>query len=541
MDHVGSRNMLRPRYPKRSLAVALAVSVVSFAQPAQAFKSAGHNAIEGAAYYELTKTADGAALVCELVSEGYLEMPAGESPDSCGAGTIPSHNNGEFDARFELQISNGGQCFHFMASPIDTSDASKVFVSIAPVPNQMYVAAIPRCQRHLTRLTTLALGDDYRSDRAAIVAEIIHGIIDSYSAAHATRQWPDAGTATSGENSRSRIRWLHTWELNSFPPDAVRGHALHKTSDDRDGQWIRSDSLVCKATLGPRDLVERRCFSREGWAAVDAVEDFLRTVQSIRVDGMGCASPTWKHYVEDHFGAAVEVSTAELRARNQDDGTHFDYVEDYDARCEGQTRFDRKTVQDPRCARSWERVKRAYWFLSAFGEVRGGDAPLGNTAGPGLELERVIGELGDKVADAAGQGSPHLLGTFPQLRPSVGLRLGMNVPLSGSSKAGAEGGVRLTPLSFSFHPAFGIALFSAQFDALRNGEGWSALEAVSPVRLLIPQFWDISWRVDAVPLRLGLEWGQWRWTQGQSSLDNGKFDPLRFSLIVGFPLSTTPY
>ena len=270
---------------------------------AVAFDLEGHEIIEATAYKRLlaldsvpgagTAGLSGRALLASLMATGVLVRPLcfpGVRGGDCGPRQRlslplqywPPLRSGAPDLVMDRQISQRGQCQHFMArtadglSPIDPRDG---------VPRELAAPAYDRCVRVLGLVFDGILRDPALANwRVAGTYALMHGIEDSFSAAHANR-------AADG-----RIVHLLSWTLIDWPVYLFKGRfhfpatTHHAVSDPRDKEYLRWDARAhdgrpCGDLHNPYAVPEE-CLSDRALAAAGAVVDYLVLLYRLRASAL---------------------------------------------------------------------------------------------------------------------------------------------------------------------------------------------------------------------------------------------------------------
>ena len=325
--------------PRARRATSLFVAILAFglvmsrARSAAAFALVGHEVIEAAAYKRLMSArlvpgtrVSGRTLLATLIVDGVLYQPRCfdlAHPDGGGCplgGPLqvplaywPVLGSGTMDLILDRQLGQQGQCQHFMAT---TQDALSPPDPRTGVPTGL-AAAYNRC----ATIAGLAFEGILRNPRRAnwrLVGTyaLMHGIEDSFSAAHVVR------------DDRGRIVHLLSWTLIDWPAYFRRGlfafppATHHAVSDARDHDYLRADARTeagarCDALANPYAVPES-CLTPRALLAVAAIEDLLIDLYRLNAQaGEGAAtlwSPggaaIWREYLRAHL-AGAEV-TADL-------------------------------------------------------------------------------------------------------------------------------------------------------------------------------------------------------------------------------------
>src|SRR4051812_20235284 len=215
-----------------------------------AFELDGHYVIEAVAYQRLLGLAkvpdtevSGRGLLAALIAAGVLAEPRcfdDEHPgDSCRPQDRrerpltfwPRLGAGAADIIINRQLSDRGQCQHFMAQTVDGLSAPDPRLG---VPAALVTDAYSRCVTIVGAVFDGILRDPrLASQRLAGMYVLMHAIQDSFSAAHAAR------------DDQGRIVHLMSWTLIDWPTYLVHGRGAfpsrthHATSDRRDAEYLK--------------------------------------------------------------------------------------------------------------------------------------------------------------------------------------------------------------------------------------------------------------------------------------------------------------
>jgi len=310
----------------------VALALLGGARRAAAFGLDGHFVIEAAAYRRLLALprvpetdVSGRQLLGALIADGLLLAPpcfdgvrAGGACDAEARRAQPlafwpTLRAGAADIIVDRQLSARGQCQHFMA---ETEDGLSPIDPRFGVPGALVTTAYSRCVAILGAAYDGLLRDPALA-RTRLVGTyaLIHGIQDSFSAAHVAR------------DPHGRIVHLLSWTLIDWPDYLARGTLSfpaaihHAITDDRDADYLRpgatlGDGRRCDELLNPYAVPEA-CLTPRARAAVDAVEDFLVMTYRLRARAADAGRPAslsrpddlalWNAFVEKHL-ASVAVS-----------------------------------------------------------------------------------------------------------------------------------------------------------------------------------------------------------------------------------------
>jgi hypothetical protein len=334
---------IRPRSWRRaSLRVALLASglVTAGGRPVSAFDLGGHEIIEAAAYQRILSRnlvpgtgISGRALLATLIADGVLDQPPCFELDSRGRCRLggrldspiaywPVVGSGTLDLIIDRQLGQQGQCQHFMAR---TADGLAPLDPRLGLPGALATTAYTRCALILglvfdgilrtPRLANWRMGGAYA---------LMHGIQDSFSAAHAARdqQW--------------RIVHLLSWKLIDWPGYLRRGLTSfpaathHHVTDARDAEYLRvdgrsEDGARCDELANPYAVPES-CLTARALLAVAAIEDLLVDLYRVRDQASRErrtatltnpeSAAIWREYVDAHLASAE--ATADLPTASQD-------------------------------------------------------------------------------------------------------------------------------------------------------------------------------------------------------------------------------
>ena len=321
---------LCPGLPARLAAALICAGVLLNVGPAHAFLPAGHELIEAITYRRLLARASvlgpgvpGRALLAALITSGDLRPPRCFNParprGPCGPeerrqtplAYWPRLGSGAADLLIDRQLSEGGQCQHFMA---ETADGLSTMDAQLGVPLALATTAYLRCVAILGQAYDGILRDPRLAAwRVTGMYALIHAVTDSFSAAHAAR------------DERGRIVHLLSWTLIDWPRYLIRGvtdfpatthHAVH---DHRDADYLRAggrteDGRPCHELHNPYAVPET-CLTERALAAVAAVEDLLVMTYELRAraarEGRTAtlhatdAAAGWRAFVREHLASAV--------------------------------------------------------------------------------------------------------------------------------------------------------------------------------------------------------------------------------------------
>jgi len=322
--------------------VGLGLLVVLVSRPTAAFELDGHEIIEAAAYKRLlsleavtgtgTPGVSGRTLLATLIATGDLAQPPCFDPNhpagDCGPAQRlelplqywPVLGSGGPDLVIDRQLGQRGQCKHFMAR---TADGLTPIDPRFGVPRDLVTVAYDRCIRILG-LTLDGILRDPRlaSWRVAGSYALMHGIEDSFSAAHANRDPSGA------------VVHLLSWKLIDWPRYLLSGRPAfplethHAVTDRRDHDYIRwdassRDGRPCRDFANPYAM-PAECLTGRAASAVDAVVDYLVLLYRARTAALATGrqatifSPDsgsrdrWLEFARTHLRSATE--TVELPA-----------------------------------------------------------------------------------------------------------------------------------------------------------------------------------------------------------------------------------
>jgi hypothetical protein len=319
------------------IAAGLGLLAALAAGPAAAFELGGHETIEAAAYKRLlaldivagtgTPGVSGRTVLATLIATGDLARPPcfdlrHPMGDCRPAQRLdlplqywPILGSGTPDLVINRQLGQRGQCQHFMAR---TADGLTPIDPRFGVPRDLVTAAYGRC----IQILGLAFDGILRDPRLAgwrLVGSyaLMHGIEDSYSAAHADRD--DSGA----------IVHLLSWKLIDWPRYLFRGHLSfspdthHAVTDRRDYDYVRwdarsRDGSPCRGFHEPYAL-PAECLTERATAATDAVFDYLVMLYRVRTAAIATGRPAtlfspdsdtrdqWVQYSRAHLRSVTET------------------------------------------------------------------------------------------------------------------------------------------------------------------------------------------------------------------------------------------
>jgi hypothetical protein len=327
------RGSIRAARVRRWLTIGAAAAAVLCARRASAFGLEGHFIIEAAAYKRLLEMervpgtgVSGRALLAALVADGVLVAPPcfDRRNRFCGARDRleepltfwPRLGAGAADIIIDRQLSERGQCQHFMA---ETADGLSPVDPRLGVPGALATTAYSRCLMVLGAAFDGLLRDPRLAQRRLVgTYALMHAIQDSFSGAHAAR------------DGQGRIVHLLSWKLIDWPSYWAHGRAAfpaqthHGITDDRDEDYLFPDATTeegrrCASVRNPYALSER-CLTPRALAAVDAISDFLVLAYKLRARAFAAgreaslASPEdlalWREYVHKHLDSAAAPAEA---------------------------------------------------------------------------------------------------------------------------------------------------------------------------------------------------------------------------------------
>lgn len=314
---------------RRWLAVGIVAASVSMARRAAAFELDGHFIIEAVAYKRLLALAQvpgtdvsGRALLAALIVAGVLDEPpcfdGGNPHASCSDRARrerpltfwPRLGAGAADIIVDRQLSERGQCQHFMAETADGLSAPDPRLG---VPAAMATTAYHRCVKILGAAFDGILRNPRLTEvRLVGMYALMHGVQDSFSAAHVAR------------DDQGRILYLMSWTLIDWPSYLLHGRASfpaathHAITDRRDGDFLRRDGVAADGTrcadLHNPYAVPELCLTPRAGAAVSAIADLLVLTYRLRARAAAAhreaslASPDdladWRQYVQQHLPSA---------------------------------------------------------------------------------------------------------------------------------------------------------------------------------------------------------------------------------------------
>jgi hypothetical protein len=309
-------------------ALGIVLALLLAAAPARAFDLTGHEIIEATAYKRLLSMdavpgagVSGRALLAALIDARVLLPPPcfdltharGDCDERARLelplGFWPVLGSGTPDLVLDRQLGQRGQCQHFMAQ---TTDALSPVDPRAGVPGALATTAYVRCVTIFGSAFDGILRDPLLAHwRLAGTYVLMHGIEDSFSAAHAER------------DEQLRVRHLLSWTLIDWPRYLTRGIRAfpagthHAVTDHRDADYLRPrargpDGRACDAGVHPYAVPEA-CLTPRALAAVDAITDLLVLLYHLRArasaqgrlptlfaSAPGGESNEWLDYLREH-------------------------------------------------------------------------------------------------------------------------------------------------------------------------------------------------------------------------------------------------
>ena len=329
------RRSVRAARVRRWLTIGAVVAAALTARRASAFGLEGHFIIEAAAYKRLLAMervpgtgVSGRALLAALVADGLLVPPPcfDRRNRFCGARDRveqpltfwPRLGAGAADIIIDRQLSERGQCQHFMA---ETADGLSPPDPQLGVPRALATTAYTRCVMVLGVALDGILRDPRLAQRRLVgTYALMHAIQDSFSGAHAAR------------DRQGRIVHLLSWKLIDWPAYLARGQTAlparthHGITDDRDDEYLRPDATTddgrsCKSVRNPYALSES-CLTPRALAAVDAISDLLVLAYKLRARASAAGREAslasqedlglWRQYVRKHLDSAAAPAEAPL-------------------------------------------------------------------------------------------------------------------------------------------------------------------------------------------------------------------------------------
>lgn len=313
--------------PVRWGTLGFAVLVLA-AAPARAFDLTGHEIIEATAYKRLLAMdqvsgtgVSGRGLLAALIDQRVLLPPPcfdlararGDCDDRARLdlplGFWPVLGSGTPDLVLDRQLGQRGQCQHFMAQ---TSDALSPVDPAVGVPGALATTAYLRCVTIFGSAFDGILRDPALAHwRIAGTYVLMHGLEDSFSAAHADR------------DEQRRVRYLLSWTLIDWPRYLMRGIRAfpagthHAVTDHRDADYLRDgarapDGRACK-DLHNAYAVPEACLTPRALAAADAITDLLVLLYRLRAhaasqgrvptllaSSTGEEATDWSAYLREH-------------------------------------------------------------------------------------------------------------------------------------------------------------------------------------------------------------------------------------------------
>lgn len=235
---------MHSRLGMRPVLVALSCLAIAVGttRPAEAFKEAGHRAIEAAAYRELLETTAGRQALATLIAEGVLNPPSAPLPGptelldpeyatyTVDSLVVASHFP---DHLFDRQLQADRQCFHFNAAGGDYK-LTDVHYGNSRIPLGLVEDAYVQCIGVADSVLRGVLFDPRASQKAGTgMYTMMHIVEDSFADSHVARDqdW--------------RILYVKPWNLRTWPryffankhSEPIRSHFSaehHMGSDTRD-------------------------------------------------------------------------------------------------------------------------------------------------------------------------------------------------------------------------------------------------------------------------------------------------------------------
>jgi hypothetical protein len=323
-----------------ALIVAAGLVMTLAPRRASAFEPGGHEIIEATAYKRLLSLevvpgtrVSGRLLLATLIIDGVLRQPPcfdlSEPGGMCGPerrlelplAYWPVLGSGGPDLIIDRQLDERGQCQHFMAR---TSDNLTPLDPHLGVPVGLVTDAYARC----ARLAGVALDGLLHNPRLANwrlvgMYALMHGIEDSFSAAHVAR---DGRWNVQHLLSWTLIDWPTYFALGiySFPPETH--HAVH---DDRDLDYLRWDGRAdngqrCKTLLNPYAVPES-CLTERARHAASAIVDLLVAAYRVRAQAEAegrtptLSSPEgtvlWSAFLRTHIPSVEPITSIPTETR----------------------------------------------------------------------------------------------------------------------------------------------------------------------------------------------------------------------------------
>jgi hypothetical protein len=316
--------------------VAAALIATLWASRAAAFGLTGHEIIEATAYKRLmaldavpgtgTPGVSGRAVLATLIATNVLLPPPCFDPSRWSPGCEeslrlelplrhwPVLGAGAPDLVIDRQLGQQGQCQHFMAR---TEDGTSAVDPRFGVPGDLVTTAYERCLRIMGLAYDGILTDPTQASWRLVGAyALIHGVEDSFSAAHVAR---DEHLKIVHLLSWTLIDWPYL-VLHARPRTGFPAATHHAATDDRDYEYLKEDASArdgkaCASFLHPYAVPEE-CLTPRALAAVDAVFDLLVMTYRLRVGPDGQARPAsilsdseargaWQGYVDEHFASVA--------------------------------------------------------------------------------------------------------------------------------------------------------------------------------------------------------------------------------------------
>jgi hypothetical protein len=301
------------------------LAAVLATRDAPAFVPAGHLVLEVMAYREMADDPHDRAVLATLMRDGVIEAPLcfGDGSPTCRArfesdplAWWPAPRTDAPDRILARQFDHVGQCFHFMAQQSDESAPPAPYVDPKD-PADPHVAygliwdAYYRCVNQLGWVLQRTVLDPIEArTNARGMYELMHAVMDSYSAAHTERDYAAWQNATGRDPA---IRFLRVWQPTVANPFAdANKNTRHELFETRDDDYVDRERIVagrpCTYYVPRPYTVPPECLSTSGRLAVAALRDLMRLVVELRATrGQTPAAirTRWTAFVDRHLRHAA--------------------------------------------------------------------------------------------------------------------------------------------------------------------------------------------------------------------------------------------
>ena len=277
-----------------------------------AFSPEGHEVIEASSYKFLIENEleingqkiNGKEVLKELIEKGYLYDPLQAPLSETSNGdqiVLPVIGSGTPDLIASRQLSNRGQCYHFMASVKDVYESESITTSGYPI--KLAKDAYKRCILLMTAMTERIIDDPLSSHLSyQNVYAMIHLIVDSFSDAHVIRDENGGIEILKAWRLTGLFSYLFHWQGWEY----FSTNTHHAIKDDFDEQYAVGK---CGKVNHPLKM-ESECLTKNGLDARDAVVDYLvllweldkiNNEEDVRLEENLDAKEIWDAYLEKYF------------------------------------------------------------------------------------------------------------------------------------------------------------------------------------------------------------------------------------------------